>query len=152
MQGQHPDTTKAAANDYWEFLKEYSGHISTEQKNLTLKGYRQMRRRCLKSEEYQLPTTLLTYMHYNVSTHDKQTETDVAVFNRKQYASTDWILCYELSYVKVKEVKKFHERMHEHCGRPCDTSHVTISSDGVPASNSGGKSFDIVSIRFRGCK
>ena len=44
-----------------------------------------------------------------------------------------------------------HERIHEH--KPnLNKTHVVLSNDGVPESNSTSISFDIISLRFKGCR
>lgn len=56
-------------------------------------------------------------------------------------------LRYIVSYLSFRDIWEFH--LTRHPGTP---PQVILSSDNVPISNSGGKSFDIISVEFPHCK
>lgn len=60
-----------------------------------------------------------------------------------------WDLQWDITKVRIEDVIAIHKRLHPD-GVQCRT--VTLADDDVPESNSTKVSFQVVSLRFKGCR
>lgn len=68
---------------------------------------------------------------------------------KKKYPRQKWQLVYVVAQVNVKRFLKFHRSRHPD-GIPGLT--IDVSYDGVKMTNSCGRSFEVMSCKFLGCR
>ena len=70
---------------------------------------------------------------------------------RKKYPPPKWQIVYVVCHVDVKRVLMFHNSRHANMP-PGSFSVADLSFDGVKLTNSCGRSFEVVSCQFEGCR
>ena len=75
--------------------------------------------------------------------------TSVSAFPKKDMQQGRLSVDYVLYYVSLKSVIAFHCELHQDAEHP---TFFDLSVDGIPENKSGGRSVDVLSIKFQGCK
>ncbi len=130
--------------DIVAYMKENASVVCEALSSGSMPTYRTMRQQALK----RAPRVLLDIC-YNTTEGKKVTESGLKAFPKAAMAKRGADHLYTLYYVSLDEVCALHTRLHPSAA---PAKYIDISVDGVPESKSGGKSVDILSIRFLGCR
>ena len=70
---------------------------------------------------------------------------------RKKYPAPKWQIVYVVCHVSIKRMLRFHRSRHTDLA-PESFSVADLSFDGVKLTNSCGRSFEVLSCQFEGCR
>ncbi len=130
--------------DLVEYLRANGPTVADALLTKTLPSYRAMRRQAAQS---QAPTVFLDILYEKDGRITKMS--NLKTFPKKHLATSIVDHKYTLYHVKLKAVLALHQFLHPDCQMP---DALDISVDGVPENKSAGRSVDILSVRFVGCR
>ena len=73
----------------------------------------------------------------------------IGAIPRKKFRAPKWQIVYVVCHVSIKRMLLFHRSRHTDLA---PTSLADLSFDGVKLTNSCGRSFEVVSCQFEGCR
>ena len=137
-----------AKQAFWDFvikncdsvqkLKD-SGEIDT--------SYKTLKKQALLG----LPKGSLSISVRHQTTGETKSITNLSVFPKKYSTTNNWELRYAITKLSLSEIINYHKSKH---GDSNDCAKIVdIGCDGIPLTHTtGGKSLDVTTIRFYGCK
>ncbi len=135
---------EAVMEDLVNYLQANADLVSEALTKKTLPKFRAMRRQTAKKKAPKVKLDVV----YEAEGEAKKL-TGLMSFPKKQLATSVVDHRYTLYYVSLARVLDMHMELHPHVN---DVVEFDLSVDGVPESKSSGRSVDILSVRFVGCR
>ena len=137
------DVPIAVFYDLMKYFDENKSVVAAALSAGELSNFRTMRARAARS----VPAVLMD-VHFTDDCGRSVSYQGVKSYPQQEAAARNLRRQYVLFYVSLNAVISFHHDLHA----DEQPDYFDLSVDGIPESKSGGRSIDVLSIRFQGCK
>lgn len=140
---KHPGTSRAFCDTMLTFMREHCEDIHKLQESIP----------CMKTIDRKI-IAKIPKIFLNVTVLDKRsgaivTDRGLAVFPKKKYSDPAKFELRNIeTYMHFADVVQFHKSL----SRAHRGDVVILGNDGVPVDLSSGRSFDVMAVRFPGCR